>query len=213
MASVRQLLRWTAAVPRMIMNGQWRQLAYKVGARIRGLDFDFVSVEELGLTHDRAVGHAGSGGPDLRSLLRILGLRPTDTIIDLGCGKAAALVTIAKFPHAKLSGVDISAELIAAARSNLDRLGLTHVTLWCCDATQFKDLDDYNYIYMYNPFTAVIMEPVLRNIAESLVRRPRKLTIIYKHPKCNDLFVNSSLFDEIRKFDIGDSKFNVYTHR
>ena len=47
----------------------------------------------------------------------------------------------------------------------------------------FDDLDDYNYIYMSNPFSDDdIMRNLLRNIKKSFERKYREIHIIYNNP-------------------------------
>ena len=199
--------------PRMIVNGQWRQVAYRLGTRLRGLDLDFVPVAELGAKPDRDCWYSDSGGPYLEAVLRKLDLRPSDTILDLGCGKGGALITFAKFPHARLGGVDIAPKLLEIAKSNLARMGINEVSLHCSNAAEFTAYDDYSHIYMYNPFLDVVMESVVANIQRSLERKPRDLKIIYLRPKCHDLLMRTSLFQEVTEYPCKDTTVRVYTHR
>jgi hypothetical protein len=54
--------------------------------------------------------------------------------------------------------------------------------VFCADAAEFRELDDYEYFYLYNPFPEAVMRQVVENIRGSLERRPRKVTLIYKNP-------------------------------
>ena len=59
------------------------------------------------------------------------------------------------------------------------------------DAGEFTDIDSYTFFYMYYPFPRVVTESVLRNIARSLERRKRKVTLIFTNSVDHDLIVAS----------------------
>ncbi|HEY5047445.1 MAG TPA: methyltransferase [Rhizomicrobium sp.] len=53
--------------------------------------------------------------------IRNLGLRPGDTLVEIGCGTARNLVAIAKrYPEARLYGLDASAEMLKTAKARLN---------------------------------------------------------------------------------------------
>ena len=55
-----------------------------------------------------------------RETLARLPLRPTDSLLDIGCGNGALLEPLARtFPHAKLAGMDPVANMLALARRKL----------------------------------------------------------------------------------------------
>ncbi|MEJ7639653.1 MAG: class I SAM-dependent methyltransferase, partial [Singulisphaera sp.] len=126
-------------------------------------------------------------------MLRQIEIPPGSKIVDIGCGKGVSLITMAKFPFSRIDGCDLSPELIRTAEANVRRMKLKGVHLYCCDATQFTDLDDYSHIYFYNPFTSVIFKPVMDNILSSLDRNPRKLTVIYNNPACHAVIAATSV--------------------
>jgi SAM-dependent methyltransferase len=136
----------------------------------------------------------------LKQIVKRLLITSDDAILDFGCGKGGALVTLSKYPFRKLGGVELSPKLHAIAQNNMARLQIKHVELFCCDAAEFTALDDYTYIYFFNPFSSVVMEPVMRNIIESLRSRPRKLTIIYLKPVCHDTIIKTGLFVKTAEF-------------
>ena len=196
---------------RLAVTGQWRQLLYGSWVILRGLDFATVSVEDLGLSKERSEYYSTSGGPDLERVFRALEIKPTDRIIDVGCGKGAAIITLAKFPFAKIAGVEVSPELIRVAEANFERLGLHGIELHCCDATVFRDYDEYSFVYFFNPFKGPVMTPVVENLAASLKRRPRRLTIVYYYPICRDMLVSGG-FEKVREFNHAPLPFAVYVN-
>ncbi len=52
-------------------------------------------------------------------------------------------------------------------------------------------MDRYTHVYLYHPFPAIVMSDVVRNLADSLTRTPRKLTLIYRNPVCHSLVLES----------------------
>ena len=169
-----------------------------------------MSLRRLGLSPFTAHNHAYSGGPDLARVLQDLPIGPNDAILDLGCGKGGALLTMAQFPFGKLAGLDLSAEMIAIARRNLAIAGHEHVELIEGDACIFDDYDDFTYIYMYNPFPREVMRQAIDTIERSLARRPRSLTIIYKNPRFHEEIVANGVFAELRRYDHSGHPFVVY---
>lgn len=168
---------------------------YRIGWRLRGLDFGIVSVKKLGLDPDKSNYHKDGGGPLLRDLLDQLPITSSDAIVDFGAGKAGAMATMAQYPFRRVDGVEIAPELVEAARKNIAKLGLSRCSMFLQDATTFTtQLDDYSYVFMYNPFPAPVVAKVLANIEESLRRNPRKLTIVYGNPLHEDVVLASGTF-------------------
>lgn len=188
----------------LIANGNLRLIAelsaYRLWRRFHGLDFEFASLSELGLDPERSVQHENGGGPLLRGLLRQLGITESDAALDLGCGKGGAMATLAAYPFRAVGGVEISPALAGVARENLlAKLRLTKCRVFQADAATFTDLDEYTYIFLYNPFPAAVLEQVIANLSDSLFRRPRLVRIVYVAPFHEEVILGSDLFR--RSFD------------
>jgi len=202
-------------VLRMVAKGQWRQalilLDQKMG--LRYFDFAKASLAETGLAPDRAKAHEISKW-ELDETLRQLDISGTDSIIDVGCGKGAAMITMAKYPFSKIVGLDLSPEMITVARRNLSRLRVgSRFTLFCCDAATFTDLDEYSHIYFFNPFPCHVMESVMKNVKESLARAPRNLTIVYNTPDCSREILASGDFQRVSEYRFSTkAPVEVYFH-
>ncbi|MBK8466517.1 MAG: class I SAM-dependent methyltransferase [Chloracidobacterium sp.] len=123
-----------------------------------------------------------TSGSELESAVETLGITEADRIIDIGCGKGAAMIRLSKFPFARIDGLEHSQDWVRIARRNLSRLRLTKRSeIYCADATEFTELDGYNYVYLFNPFPLSVLLIVLENLRLSLENKPRKLTIIYNN--------------------------------
>ena len=81
------------------------------------------------------------------------------------------------------------------------------------DAGQFRDLDRFTYIYMFNPFPSAVMKGVMENLAASLAWAQRRLTLIYYYPVCDDVIMNSGLFSRRTQMNFPDQHpFFIYDH-
>jgi SAM-dependent methyltransferase len=165
---------------------------------MRGIDLRRISVADLGLREDRSVEHGASGGPELEDVLDRLPITREDSVLDLGCGMGSAMITLARYPFARVDGVELAPELIPIAKRNLVRMKVENSCIYPGDAAEFTTYDPYSYIYMFNPFHRAVVEPVLQNIRRSLRRTPRELRIIYKNPTAEDLVLAAGFTLELR---------------
>jgi SAM-dependent methyltransferase len=194
---------------RMLMRGRWAHLRYRMFIHRHGLDLATMTLAELGLTPELSVLHSPSGGPDLERVFRSLDIRSTDRVIDLGCGKGAAIITLSRLGFGKIAGVEISPKLIATAEENLRRAGVKDVELICSDAMSFDGYDEYNFVYMFNPFRAPVMKCVIEKLVGSLERNPRPLSIVYWYPTHEDV-VLAGPFRKVREFTHAHPPIAVY---
>jgi hypothetical protein len=189
---------------------QRRHARYQLWMQCRKIDLRWNSVADLGLDPARSESHGNSGGPGLEQVLESLTITPQDAVLDLGAGKGGAMITLAKWPFARIDGVEISPAMIGIGRRNLEKLGKVRGAIMQGDAAEFTDMDPYTFFYMYNPFLAPVMEKVLANIRASLVRKPRKATLIYMNPVCHDMVVAAG-FKQTGRFQDILPEFRVYT--
>ena len=107
------------------------------------------------------------------------------TFVDLGCGKGRALMVAANLGFKTIIGVEFVHELAETARKNLQKLGLTDAVVVESDAANYRFPESDMVIYLFNPFSAEVMQKVVANLKESL---SKKLYIIYVNPQCGPLF-------------------------
>jgi ribosomal protein L11 methylase PrmA len=153
---------------------------YAIWVKWNGLDFS-------------PVRDGASGGVFLAEVLKTLDIPKGSRIIDLGCGKGSAMCTMARFPFEEVAGVEVSDALVRVAKVNAAKLRLP-LTFYASDAADFTDYDRFSHLYMFNPFPAVVMEAVMNNLVISLARKPRRITVIYCFPACDDIVMQSGLF-------------------
>jgi SAM-dependent methyltransferase len=196
----------------LIFRGEWREFMFRVRVYRGEVDLQNATTDDLGLSADRSHEYSNSGGLHLDKVLRALKITPRDSIVDFGSGKGGALITFAKYPFSKIAGVELSPELVAVAKKNLRKLGIGNVEMIISDAVDFTDLDEYNYFYFFNPFPAGVTRAVIKNIASSLARKPRRLLIIYFNPEFHDVIVTDSPFVKIREFSHHKLRYYIYSN-
>jgi SAM-dependent methyltransferase len=109
-------------------------------------------------------------------------------LVDLGCGRGRALMFFATLPLQKVIGVEFSQSLCRTATDNMRRFYCKNARTmpeWeivNCDARHFDVPDDATIFYLFNPFDAVVLREVMRNIVRSIRRQPRECTIVYANP-------------------------------
>lgn len=123
---------------------------------------------------------------ELETVLGGLAPGSDDVFVDIGAGKGRALAIAARFPFARIVGVEISPSLCASARDLVARSGAgfacRNIEIVEADAGAFAIPDDSTFLYLYNPFHGARLESLFEAIAESLAARPRRLTILYNNP-------------------------------
>lgn len=196
----------------LLSKGEWRELYIRTLLLSGMLDFRNVPVNELSLSPEASNPYSDTGREYLQNVLSSFNIKDTDAIVDFGSGKGGALITLADYPFAKITGVEISGELLAVAKKNLRRLRIRNVTMICCDARDFITIDEYNYFYFFNPFPCGVMHKVIENIKLSLNRVQREVTIIYLNPICHETIIAGGFFEKIAEYDQFENKFYIYTN-
>lgn len=158
-----------------------------------------------------------TGARPFRRLMRTLCIPPGEVFLDIGSGKGRVLILALDFGFKKLVGVDYAAELCEIARQNLSavrRRGgfTTPVEIHCCDAAEYDFNDDETVIYMYNPFDAVVLAKVMGRLCASLQRAPRKIWLIYLHPRWHSAIESTGMFTWASLHSFGKLEFAVFTH-
>lgn len=171
------------AQPMAVLTSQVRRFADRVSDR--GLETAAPAIEP---EHDHPdhLPYGPSAWHVLPRALRYLGVSEEDTFVDFGCGKGRILHQAAKYPFRRVVGVEISPELVEAARavveSNTRRHRCRDIEVVTSDAAEFRVPDDMTIAYLFHPFKDQTLDAVLRNIVESMERNPRPIRLIYVRP-------------------------------
>ena len=125
-----------------------------------------------------------------------------DVFMDYGAGNGRVLLAAARFPFARIIGLEINEAEAAIARSNASIAGprrrCSNIEVVIADARLWPLPDDVTYIYMFNPFWDETFEGMLERVLESLDRRPRRLTLIYANPTCGARLLATGRFERLR---------------
>ena len=116
-------------------------------------------------------------------ILDALHLGPSDTVVDLGCGKGRVICCASFYPIREVIGIDDIPELCATADTNLGRLRgrRAHAKVLRSRVEDF-DYATGTVIYMFHPFGPHTLSTVLSLLARGLQREPRPLRIVYVNP-------------------------------
>jgi SAM-dependent methyltransferase len=194
----------------LLRQRRWRELSIRSRIALGQVDLKHDPSEAV---TERTHYYADSGGLAFDRIMDHFAISPQDAIVDYGCGKGGVLISLSKYPFGRITGVEIAPELVAIARRNIRKLKIDNVDIACCDAADFVSLDAYNYCYFFDPFPCNVMADVLDNIAQSLQRQPRKLTLIYLNPFCHELIIAGEVFTRIAILDHFEHDCFIYTNR
>jgi SAM-dependent methyltransferase len=118
-----------------------------------------------------------------------------DVFLDVGAGLGRVVIQAAQWPFRRVIGIEISPDLSAAARSNVERmqgrLQCRNIEMVTADATTYNIPDDVSVVYLCNPFIGSSFQAVLQNLHASLSRNPRRIRIVYTNPVEHDHLISS----------------------
>jgi cyclopropane fatty-acyl-phospholipid synthase-like methyltransferase len=174
------------------------------------MDFSEVSQEDLNFPKEYPFCYSHSGGPFLDFVLRNLSITQDDCAIDIGCGKGAVILTLARYPLSIVDGIEISENLASIARKNFRKVKNNKSIIFCIDAMYFHDYDKYTHVYMFNPFPGNVVAKVMKYLELSLMKRPRLVTIIYTHPCFSDEITKSGRFKLVKVVNHFPHKCHIY---
>ncbi|MCS3797371.1 class I SAM-dependent methyltransferase [Niastella sp. OAS944] len=104
-------------------------------------------------------------------LVSKLGITPGMNVLDLGCGDGTTALPEARL-GAKVQGVDIARNLVAAANKRIQEEGLTNITVREGDATNLEGIEDGSFDLVVSIFGAMFA-PKPFDVASELVRVTR----------------------------------------
>ncbi|MFM7735587.1 MAG: SAM-dependent methyltransferase [Alphaproteobacteria bacterium] len=150
-----------------------------------GLETDgMVTLEALGLADAERRNYGPSGWKTIDRLARRVPFGPGEVFVDYGCGKGRIVYLAARHPLARVIGVELSPDLAAIARRNLEvsarRLRCRDVRIEVSDALSWPVPDDLTIAFFYSPFTGSVFEGVVENLRRSVERHPRDLRIVHQ---------------------------------
>jgi SAM-dependent methyltransferase len=166
------------------------------------------------LHRHEGVGYEPTRMRPFRKLMSRLTPPPNSVFVDMGCGKGRVLMLAAAYGFERIIGVEFAKELVQIASDNVARFRKksgtrSDIQVIEQDAVEYRVQDDDNFFFMFNPFAALVMEIVIRNIAESVARKNRQVFIIYNNPLWRGV-IEQHGFSLLRESDAG--KILVYSN-
>jgi SAM-dependent methyltransferase len=168
--------------------------------RRHGIDTSrIVDLADIGIDAENRIGYTPSGWRNLPSALRHIPISDDDVFLDLGSGKGRVVIQAARHPFKRVIGVELSTELNAIARENLDavrpRLRCQDVELIEADIADYRVPDDVTIVYAYNPVRGELFEAAMNALIASYDHRPRPMHLLYRYPREHDVIAASGRFD------------------
>jgi SAM-dependent methyltransferase len=121
---------------------------------------------------------------DIDRLLDAVPLDPArTTLVDVGAGLGRVVLHAARRPFRQIVGVEISAALLETAKDNRaayrGELACRDIRLVRADAATFAFPRGDLVVYLYNPFRAEVLAPLLDRLAEDA---RRTVVLVYHTP-------------------------------
>lgn len=140
----------------------------------------------------------------------------TEAILDVGCGKAGAIVVFRDAGFERVDGIELSNKLCTIARENLNKLAMQDKSsIWEVDATKFSEYNNYNVYYFYDPFRGETFNKVINKIERSIQDHPRTVHLVYANPWEHKMVIKNGFFKLEDQLD-GDwftRMTNIYSYR
>jgi predicted RNA methylase len=130
-------------------------------------------------------------------MLGMVKMKEDCVFLDYGSGMGRVVTVAATYPIRRVIGVELSHEMIAAARQNLERargVVCRDVEFVERNAADFVIPDNVSVIHFYNPFVGETLARVVNRIRDSMTRRPRTIQIIFFNHGAFDRIVGEMLW-------------------
>jgi predicted RNA methylase len=200
----------------------WSFVTYRDDTRFDrryGIDTSGVECDYLAnVRSDYVAGATYYEASKRRDFVKMMRWIPADrraaTFIDLGCGKGRVLCFAALDGFEHIVGVEFSDELASAARTNIETFTRrtrtsASIAVLTQDVATFAFPETDIVLYLYNPFTAELMQIVIDRVVACAARTRRRVYIAYRNPQCGALFDTHPAIETIAR----EPAFGVYTTR
>ena len=165
-----------------------------------------VSLSALGTINENSKGaqpYQPISEPAFNAIFQSLPIDPGQlAFVDLGSGKGRALLLAAKAGFQNIVGVEFSEELhllavrnMAAAREHWPNV--ERIQLILGDATAYEPPLTGVVLYLYNPFDASVMAPVIEKWCAAMQKHAHALWVVYVNPTELALFEKNSHFKRV----------------
>jgi len=141
----------------------------------------------------------------INKILNSIDIHKEDVFVDFGCGKGRVLLVASQYRFKKIVGIEFSPELVDIARFNINickkynNFNIDRIEIIKEDVLDYKYNNDESVFYLFNPFSNIILDPLCDQIIKSINRKPRRVYILYYHPKFENIIIDKGFkkIDEI----------------
>ena len=121
-------------------------------------------------------------------------------VLDIGCGKGGAIELFSQSEFAKVDGIEYSKSISDIARKNMMLLG-NNSDIYNISATEFENYDEYDILYMYDPFRDDVFRSVLKKLEAAAGKRNKPMLLVYANPYHHKDIVDGGVFSLISVVD------------
>jgi SAM-dependent methyltransferase len=118
--------------------------------------------------------------------------KPSDVLLDIGCGPGRVCFEFAHSEIGKCVGIELDGMAYQAALENLDSYtGDPEKIRFINGDILNYPLTDESILFLSNPFGANTMKQLVQNISRHALKNSRDIQILYYNPLCHDIIVES----------------------
>ena len=181
-----------------------------------------VEIDDLAMSATRrehAVEYVPTPAASLACLLDSLPIdHASCSFIDIGCGKGRVLLVAAAWPFRSVTGVELATDLAHTAEQNLASIRARgcrcqKLAVLNMDAAEYRFPEGPLVVFLYNPFSAEVLQLVVDRLREALQEQPRPVTVIYHNPRHSEVIENSGLFREGHQDLRPNAGWQIFTFR
>lgn len=143
----------------------------------------------------------------LDTLCKNYDFKPTDQIIDFGCGKGRLNFYLNYYTDASVTGIEMNNYFIELCEDNKksyfekNKKNIEKVKFINCLAQDYIIDDKDNVFYFFNPFSSQIFMKVVENILDSAYKNERTIDLILYYPEddCIYYLENHTCFNLLKE--------------
>lgn len=121
-------------------------------------------------------------------------------VLDIGCGKGGAMELFLQSEFAKVDGIEYSKSITDIARKNMKLLG-NDSEISNISAAEFDRYEEYDILYMYDPFRDEVFREVLKKLEATAIRRNKPTLLVYANPYHHKDIVEGGVFSLVSIVD------------
>lgn len=142
---------------------------------------------------------------------RLLTLSSNARVLDVGCGKGGAITLLTQSVFSKVDGIEMSKSICETARKNMEQLGI-NAEIINGSATEFDRYDEYDILYLYDPFRDDVFRQALEKFEEAALKRKKPMLLVYANPYHHKDIIKGGVFSLISAVDTDFFHRDVYIY-